>query len=492
MHTPKNGPTRSEIPPPGERRAVPRYRPKSFTYVNVGDSNGGIVSDASESGLQITTAQAVTAGERIELLVQTAMGEEPIEATGRTVWLSDSRKTAGLQFVEVTDDSRRRIREWVARNGGDTEPPIQRPAPSKQSVPLSEELEKMFPLEGYVLEPPAAKRPGPKPPAPKPRANGPALKVAAPRPLASDPTPQPATQSPHPSPEFPTQLHRALYEVCREPQGLSQPPARSAAARITVIVCAVLIAAFVTSIIIGRFPFWPRSANDAPPALATNAPPPTADTSQTTVNQTGPGGSAPSTSSLQPDEGTPNAATAPNGVAPLAATDGPTTTAAAAAPTAAGETPADSSSVPQTSDAKAILVTPPAPGSDPALVTLPQQAVTASEVVAIGVQSSALVSPASGSQHHTERLEFGMIAASPPAVSLPAAVARESGAEIVRLRAVIDEQGEIKSLDATHGRTDLIPLSESLVRQWSQTPARLNGKPIQSFEDITLSFRGGR
>ncbi|HEY4710663.1 MAG TPA: PilZ domain-containing protein [Candidatus Acidoferrales bacterium] len=490
MQTPKNGPTRSEIPPLGERRAVPRYRPKSFTYVNVGDSNGGIVSDASESGLQITTAQTVTAGERIELLVQTAMGEEPIEATGRAVWLSDSRKTAGLQFVEVTDDSRRRIREWIARNGGDAELPIQKPAPSKQSVPLTEELEKMFPLEGYVPERPAAKRPGPKPPAPRPRASAPALRVATPRPLASDPTPQPATQSPHPAPQFPTQLHRALYEVCREPQGLSEPPARSVAARITVIVCAILIAAFVTSIIVGRFPFWPRSSNDAPPASATNAPAPAADPSQTTMNQTAAGGSAPSTNSLQPDEGTPNATSARNAEAPSAATNAPPPT--AGGPPATGETSADTSSVPQAPDDKAILVTPPAPGSDPALVTLPQQAVTASDVVAIGVQSSALVSPTSGSQHRTERLEFGMIAASPPAVSLPAAVARESGSEIVRLRAVIDEQGEIKSLDATHGRTDLIPLSENLVRQWSQTPARLNGKPIQSFEDITLSFRGGR
>jgi PilZ domain len=485
VHTPKNGPTSNGAPPRGERRTFPRYRPKSFTYVNVGDSNGGIVSDASESGLQITTAQAVTAGERIELLVQTGMGEEPIEATGRAVWLSDSRKTAGLQFVEVTDDRRRRITDWIARNSSDAESPVQNPAPSKQSVPLTEELEKMFPLERYVHEPPAA-----RPAAPKPRAVAPALKIAPPKPSSSDSTPQPATQFPRPSPEFPNPMHRALYEVCREPHSLSESPARSATARIALIVCAIIIVGLLASIIVGPFPFWRRSANQAPPASVTNAPAPTADASQPTANQIGPGGQAPSDNSSQPEERTANATASGNGARPSAGINAPPPM--DAGPRPSGDISTDALSVPPTPDDKAILVTPPAPGSDPALVTLPQQAIAASDVVAIGVQSSALVSAESGSQHHAERLEFGMIAASPPAVSLPAAVARESGAEIVRLRAVIDEQGEIKSLDATHGRTDLIPLSENLVRQWSQTPARLNGKPIQSFEDITLSFRGGR
>jgi hypothetical protein len=475
----------NENPPLGERRAFPRYHPKSFTYVNVGDSNGGILSDASESGLQITTAQALTEGERIELLLQTGMGEEPIEAIGRPVWLSVSRKTAGLQFVEVTDDARRRIRYWMAHDGAAAKPPIQKTAPSKQSVPLTEELEKMFPLEAYVGEPPAAKRP-----APKPRASAPAPKVPAPKPSTSDPIPQPPTPVRRPSVEFPTQLHRALYEVSREPLALSEPSARSTAARIAVIVCVVMIVGFVTSVMAGRFPFWRRSSSETPPVLATSAPATTADPLQTMKPQTGNAGSEPSTHSLQPYDGATNAAAQPDSVAPSGVPDAQAPN--AAGPTAAGETSADTPSVPQTSDDKEVLVTPPTPGSDAALVTLPQQAVTASAVVAIGVQSSALVLPTSGPQHHAERLEFGMIAASPPDVSLPAAVAQESGTEIVRLRAVIDEQGEIKSLDAVHGRTDLIPISESLVRHWSQTPARLNGRPIQSFEDITLSFRGGR
>lgn len=481
MHTRKNGPTRNEIPPLGERRAFPRYRPRSFTYVNAGESNGGIVWDASESGLQITTAQALTVGELIELLLQTGMGEDPIEATGSAVWLSDLRKTAGLEFVVVTDDARRRIRDWMARNGGDAESPIRKTAPSKKSVSLTDELEKMFPLEGYAHEPLA----------PKPRVSAPAPKIPAPKLSTSDPTPQPPTPFPRPSLEFPTQLHRALYEGRRQPHALSEPPARrSAAARIAVIVCAVVIVGFVTSMIAGRFPFWSRSSSEALPALATNLPAPTADPSQTMEPQMGDGGLAPSTHSLQPYEPAVNATAQRNSVAPSAVPNAAPPI--AAGPTATGETSADTPSVPHTSDDKEILVTPPTPGSDAALVTLPQQAVTASGVVAIGVQSSVLVLPTSGPQHLTERLEFGMIAASPPAVSLPAAVAQESGAEIVHLRAVIDEQGEIKSLNAIHGRTDLILLSESLVRQWSQTPARLNGRPTQSFEDITLSFRGRR
>jgi hypothetical protein len=470
VHTRANGPASNEIPPLGERRVHPRYRPKSFTYVYAGESNAGLVADASESGVRITTAQSLTEGEPVELSLQTDLREDPIDVTARAVWLSDSLETAGLQFVDLTDDARRWIRDWIARDGGDAESAFQKPAPPKPSVPLTEELEKMFPLEAS---------------APKPRAS-----AAAPEPPVRVPTPKPATQFPRPSPEFPTQLHRALYERRGEQPALSGLPARSPAGRIAAIICSVIIVGLAASTIVERFPLWWRSSNEAPSASATNPPALTADPSQTLEPQMGSDGLAPSVNSVQPSEETTDATTPRSSVAPSAVTNAAPPI--DAGPIAAGEAAADAPSVPRTSDDNAILITPPTPGSEAALITLPQEAITASGVVAVGVQSSALVSPEADLQHHAERLEFGKIAAPPPAVSLPAAVARENSAEIVRLRAVIDERGEIKSLNAIHGRSDLIPLSESLVRQWSQTPARLNGRPIQSFEDITLSFRGGR
>jgi len=485
VQTPTNRAAPNEITPLGERRAHRRYLLKSLVYARINESNGGIVADASESGAQIMTSGTPTVGELVEISLRSDVSEHPVNVTGRTVWFDDSHRTAGLQFVDVTDNVRRRIGDWIAHEGGDAESTFQKPAPAKGSAKLTEELEQMFPSEASPNKPSVRKSP------------------------ASNPEPRPAVESVHPSPEFPTQLHRSLYQRRYEPPSLSEPPGRSTTARIAVIVAAAMVVSLAVSIFAVRSPQWWRSLNQATPTVPASASAPAADPSgmpepseQTTTPR---GGAAPPPSAVTDDSsvaagptaaGSPpltpskHASTlnhpaisppAPAGAANDASVSGSAGSVAGNSGPAAVAQPS--------SEEDAIMVTPPTAGSAPALVSLPRVAITASDVVAIGVQSSALVSPDVGIQHRAERLKFGKIAASPPAVSLPAAVAHENTAEIVRLRAVVDDRGELKSLDVIHGRTDLIPLSESLVRQWNQTPARLNGRPIESFEDITLNFR---
>ena len=470
MQTPTNRAAPNEITPLGERRAHRRYPLKSFVYARINESNGGIVADASESGAQIMTPGTLTVGELVEISLRSDVSEHPIKVTGRTVWLDDSHRTAGLQFVDVTENVRRRVGDWIAHEGGDAESTLQKPAAAKGPARLTEELEQMFPSEASPNKPAVRKSP------------------------TSNPKPRPAVESVHPLPEFPTQLHRSLYERRYEPPTLSEPPGRSTTARIAVIVSAAMVVSLAVSIIAVRSPQWWRSLNTATPTAPASASAPAADPSGTLKpsaatddSSVAAGPTAAGSPPLTPSKHSSTlnhpaiSPPVPAGAASDASVSGSTGSVAGNSGTAAVAQ--------QSSEDDAIMVTPPTAGSAPALVSLPRVAITASDVVAIGVQSSALVSPDVGVQHRAERLEFGKIAASPPAVSLPAAVARENTAEIVRLRAVIDDRGEIKSLDASHGRPELIPLSESLVRQWNQTPARLNGRPIESFEDITLNFR---
>ena len=484
MQTPTNRAAPNEITPLGERRAHRRHPLKSFVYARINESNGGIVADASESGAQIMTPGNLTVGELVEISLRSDVSEHPIKVIGRTVWLDDSHRTAGLQFVDVTENERRRVGDWIAHEGGDAESTLQKPAAAKGPARLTEELEQMFPSEASPNKPAVRKSP------------------------TSNPEPRPAVESVHPLPEFPTQLHRSLYERRYEPPTLSEPPGRSTTARIAVIVSAAMVVSLAVSIIAVRSPQLWRSLNKATPTVPASTSAPAADPSgmlEPSEPTTTPRGSAAPPSSAATDDSSAAGPTTagsppltpskhsstlnhpaisppvPAGAASDASVSGSTGSVAGNSGTAAVAQ--------QSSEDDAIMVTPPTAGSAPALVSLPRVAITASDVVAIGVQSSALVSPNVGVQHRAERLEFGKIAASPPAVSLPAAVARENTAEIVRLRAVIDDRGEIKSLDASHGRPELITLSESLVRQWNQTPARLNGRPIESFEDITLNFR---
>ena len=98
--------------------------------------------------------------------------------------------------------------------------------------------------------------------------------------------------------------------------------------------------------------------------------------------------------------------------------------------------------------------------------------------------------PGSVAAHRPERLEFGKIMAPVPSAPLGPSVPR-IGDQMVVLRVTIGEQGEIKSIVPIRGRDELLPTAERLVREWQQFPARLNGQPIESTEEVIMTFRTG-
>ncbi len=67
-----------------------------------------------EDGLAFTAAEPLV-GEFIpRLRFQLAENAEWIEASGRIIWLNDSKKGAGIQFVSISDEDREQIRRWVS------------------------------------------------------------------------------------------------------------------------------------------------------------------------------------------------------------------------------------------------------------------------------------------------------------------------------------------------------------------------------------------
>ena len=46
--------------------------------------------------------------------VQLSHSKKQIQVKGRVAWTGDLRKLAGVEFVDVTDETRRQIREWIA------------------------------------------------------------------------------------------------------------------------------------------------------------------------------------------------------------------------------------------------------------------------------------------------------------------------------------------------------------------------------------------
>jgi TonB family protein len=102
--------------PARDRRAHPRQRVRSLAYVHLGESNGGIVLNISESGIAVQAAEALDSGEGLlAMRIEIPRSRKRLEVRGEIVWVGESRKEAGLRFVDLSEGALKRIRSWMAR-----------------------------------------------------------------------------------------------------------------------------------------------------------------------------------------------------------------------------------------------------------------------------------------------------------------------------------------------------------------------------------------
>jgi TonB family protein len=138
--------------PASDRRAHPRQRIRSLAYVHLGESNGGIVLNVSAGGIAVQAAEALDADEGpLAMRIEIPRSRKRLEVIGEIVWVGESRKEAGLQFVDLSEKALKRIRSWMAReespgtaaeeSEGEVEAPVSRVAEARaESVATSESL----------------------------------------------------------------------------------------------------------------------------------------------------------------------------------------------------------------------------------------------------------------------------------------------------------------------------------------------------------------
>ena len=85
----------------------------TLNYITLGESNGGILLNISEDGLAFTAAEPLVGEFVPRLRFQLEEKAEWIEASGRIVWLNESKKGAGIQFLDISDADRGQIRRWI-------------------------------------------------------------------------------------------------------------------------------------------------------------------------------------------------------------------------------------------------------------------------------------------------------------------------------------------------------------------------------------------
>ena len=98
---------------PSDRRARVRRNPSEVTCLELGEGNGGIVLNVSETGIAIAVAQTILEDHIPRLSFRLPQLDRTFLAEGEIVWRSESQKSAGLRFVNLEERDRVQIRNWI-------------------------------------------------------------------------------------------------------------------------------------------------------------------------------------------------------------------------------------------------------------------------------------------------------------------------------------------------------------------------------------------
>jgi len=110
---------------PGERRAFPRCPIRPFSYVELGHDNGGVLLNISESGLAVTSAMALAEKDLPSIVVQFTGSQDQVNVSGQIAWISESKKEAGIRFVNLTEEARRIIAGRISKEQSPAEDQVQ-------------------------------------------------------------------------------------------------------------------------------------------------------------------------------------------------------------------------------------------------------------------------------------------------------------------------------------------------------------------------------
>ena len=100
-----------EVP---ERRSHPRHGVRSLAYIELDEGNGGILLNVSESGLAVQAVTPLIDEFLPHMRLQLSQTAAPIAAVGQIMWTANSRKVAGIRFLDFPPEAASQVKEWIA------------------------------------------------------------------------------------------------------------------------------------------------------------------------------------------------------------------------------------------------------------------------------------------------------------------------------------------------------------------------------------------
>ena len=98
---------------PAERRFYPRVIPPTAIYVAFGSNNLGVLHNVSENGFQVTTPNELALNSVFRVFLSLNGAAKTIAVTIRTIWTNDAERRSGIQLLDLADEDRAQIRQWV-------------------------------------------------------------------------------------------------------------------------------------------------------------------------------------------------------------------------------------------------------------------------------------------------------------------------------------------------------------------------------------------
>lgn len=462
---PPNSPARLE------RRQHPRGKIDEVCYVEFPDGgNGGLVLNISETGLLMQSALKTNDQDIARLRFRLPGSEQWIEARAKLTWVGHSGKEAGAQFLDLSEECRARIAEWVATVG----PPLFSGAVSTERSDRQETAQ-----------------------------NSPATDFI--------PTADRAHGSQRRNREW---LMRSFEQSAPESKPFWRRLGRDlfwAAVGVTAVLVALRYSPKLSML---TRPI-PVQESEAGHANAARTPPvkvlrrgdgehpqaqssgPAPNSSEAGAVSAAPTGGQLTSIPLAPGRKgstfgkvlTQTLSPVPAAVQPSATGLDSQATAQSHAHSGVGSKSVSSSASvrrnPSEPSQKPILVGAPAAGAPPTRLILEKEPVSASYFVAITETRSILVQ---GSDIPTETLQLGELVSHVSPV-YPSGVLAKGIDGTVRVRAFIGMSGEVLRVQLLSGPATLASVAMSAIRQWRYGPTLLNGRAIGSQADVSVYFR---
>jgi hypothetical protein len=99
-----------------ERRAHPRLSVHSIAPIDLGTGTPGTVLNIAEGGLAVRVPHALTEHFQIPgIQFCLPISGNLLEIKGQIAWLSKSRTEVGIKFVDVREETRSKIRDWISQ-----------------------------------------------------------------------------------------------------------------------------------------------------------------------------------------------------------------------------------------------------------------------------------------------------------------------------------------------------------------------------------------